>query len=358
MRFKHCCGNLTGTNNPDVDLKKNIKASIGSIDLFEREFSCKIATLPRNVMLLGWSAKRKLWFCAPETIIKNPTFNDRFPATLNFLTHQVIPRLSDQTFWTLLCLDDGWRERNTYSKHYHWVHPPNLNQENEWRGAPGEIPVLSENRRWIACYGAHLCDPSALLIPEAHYLSRNYYQELFANVHKCLVPWDKKMTHAIFCAGNHGERTNYFPPIPAERVHPRQYLEQLVETEGLPIHVYLNKKIPKEQQVKYKYILDIDGYARTWDAWAWKMQSGSTVLSANSPWESFFTRFFEEWVHYVPIANDFSDLSDKLEWCVENDAHCRMIAQQAQRRAQEVYSLEYVAQIVAQQLRDKEAITE
>jgi hypothetical protein len=51
-------------------------------------------------------------------------------------------------------------------------------------------------------------------------------------------------------------------------------------------------------------------------------------------------------------------LSDKLEWCVENDAHCRMIAQQAQRRAQEVYSLEYVAHIVAQQLRDKVAITE
>ncbi|WP_445083067.1 SEC-C metal-binding domain-containing protein [Candidatus Nitrotoga sp. BS] len=29
MRFKHCCGNLAGTNNPDIDLKKNIKASIG-----------------------------------------------------------------------------------------------------------------------------------------------------------------------------------------------------------------------------------------------------------------------------------------------------------------------------------------
>ena len=358
MRFKHCCGNLRATNSTDVDLTQAIKVSVGTVDLFEREFACKIATLPKNVMLLGWSAKAKSWLCAPETIIQNSTFNDRFPATLNFLTHHVMPRLPDQTFWTLLCLYDGWRERNTYSEHYHWVQPHDLAEEIEWRGAPGEIPILSQNRCWIACYGAHLGDPSALLLPEAHYLSRNHYQDLFANVRDHLVPWEEKLPHAVYCAGNHGERTNYFPPVPAERAHPRQYLEQLVVAEGLPIHVYLGNGIPLERQLKYKYILDVDGYVRTWDAWAWKMQSGSTVLSVNSPWESFFTRFFEEWVHYVPVANDFSDLGDKLAWCVGNDARCRLIAQQAQRRAQEVYSLDYVSHIVTQQLQHQTSISQ
>ncbi len=331
-------------------------ASIGPVDLFEREFSCEITTLPGNVMLLGWSAERKAWFCAPQTLVQNRVFSERIPAILSFLTHQVIPRLPSQSFWTFLCFDDAWRERNTFSANFHWVQPCDLTLEKEWRGAPGEIPLLSPDRRWIACFGAHVGDPSALLLPEAHYLSRNYYRDLFAQVHRHRVSWEEKLAQAVFCGGNHGECTNFFPPVPAERAHPRQYLEQLAASLDLPIHVYLNQGIPQEQQVRYKYILDIDGYARTWDAWAWKMQSGSTVLSVNSPWESFFTRFFEAWVHYVPIANDFSDLSDKLEWCVKNDADCRNIAQQAQRRAQEVYSPDHVARLLAQQLQDRGAV--
>mgnify|MGYP001036819352 CR=1 FL=1 len=81
------------------------------------------------------------------------------------------------------------------------------------------------------------------------------------------------------------------------------------------------------------------------------MLSGSTVLSVTSPWTSFFTRLFEAWNHYVPIANDFSDLADKLEWCRNNDVSCQKIAQQAQQRAREVYKPDYVARLTARDLR-------
>ena len=100
----------------------------------------------------------------------------------------------------------------------------------------------------------------------------------------------------------------------------------------------------------YRWILDVDGFARTWDAWAWKMASGSVVLSPASPWESTFTREFAPWEHYVPLANDFSDLAARLAWCREHDDECRRIAQAARARAIEVYEPASVAADLARRL--------
>lgn len=319
------------------------QVSATSIDQFESAFSCKITTLPKNVALVGWSAKQQVWTIAPDSVTRHPTFSYLAPATLHFLHHELLPRLGLRSFWTLYCFYDGWRERNTFSKNYRWVNPPKLDSAVEWRGAPGEIPMLSEQTFRIACYGAHRGDPSALLLPEAHYLARNHYIDLFGLIRQHSMAWHEKRPQAIFCAGNHGECSNYFPPFVTGRSHPRQYLQQLVESTGLPVKVHLGASIPQSEQLSYKYILDVDGYARTWDAWAWKMQSGSVVLSPDSPWESFFTRLFDPWVHFVPMANDFSDLSDKLAWCAAHDADCQQMAQQAKQRAQQVYALDYVA---------------
>jgi hypothetical protein len=111
----------------------------------------------------------------------------------------------------------------------------------------------------------------------------------------------------------------------------------------MPVDVHLGNEIPRSEQLKYKYILDVDGFARTWDAWAWKTRSGSVILSQDSLWDSFFTRLFQAWVHYVPIANDFSDLQEKLRWCTEHDSDCMHMAQESAHRAREAYSSANVA---------------
>jgi hypothetical protein len=165
------------------------------------------------------------------------------------------------------------------------------------------------------------------------------------------VPWEEKQARAAFCAGDHGDVANYFPPLVPERPHPRRYLKQIVEAAGLDVDVHLGKGVSLAQQLSHKWILDVDGFTRTWDAFAWKMQSGSVTLSTTSPWESFFTRLFEPWVHFVPIANDFADLAEKLDWCRAQDDECKQIAQRAQRRAESVYRPEYVARVVARQWR-------
>ncbi len=328
-----------------------IQTFLGSLDRFNSLFSSGITTLPKNVVAIGWSARERSWFCAPERVIENAAFKHRVPATLQFLSDYVLPRLADQSFWLLLCFYDGWRERMLYSPNYLWQHPGDLKQSQEWQGEPGSIPILSSTRRWIACYGAHHDDPSAVLLPEAHYLIQNQYGPLFATIRTGACPWSNKAAEAIYCGGDHGEIFNYFPPLIPERPHPRRYLALLAQESDLPIHVHLGGRISQQEQMRYKYIMDIDGYARTWDAWAWKMSSGSAVLSVASPWTSFFTQLFEAWTHYIPIANDYSDLAEKLKWCRNNDATCQQIATQAQQRAREVYKPDFVARLTARQLR-------
>lgn len=320
-----------------------------SVAQFTRKFACDIVTLPDNIVLLGWSDDEARWLCAPEGVARDWAFVTRVPATLAFLRQHVVPILPPGPFWSLLCFSDGWRERIAYSDTYRRVEASGLEGQREWQGAPGEIPVLSRERSWLACYGAHRHDPSALLLPDAHYLARQHFQPLFEEIRAQRIPWQDKRDRAIYCGGNHGECANYFPPMPAGRPHPRQYLHQLATAANLPIDVQLDQAVPLRPQLACKYILDADGYARTWDAWAWKMQSGSVVLSVDSPWQSFFTRAFEPWRHFVPVANDFADLGEKIDWCRQHDDQCRVMAEAAQRRAEEVYRVEQAARVVAEE---------
>ena len=320
-------------------------------DTFTRRFASDVATMPENLCLVGYSEDADVWFVAPEAVRENAAFLHRVPSTLRFLTYDVLPRLPGGSFWFVLCFYDGWRERIPYADAYAWVPPGDLDGCGEWQGAAGELPLLSDERRWLACYGAHRGDPSAVLLPEAHYHAGEAYAAMFAEVAAQGQPWEARQLRAVFCAGDHGSVANYFPPVVEGRPHPRRHLAEIAAAGALPIDVHLGHGVPRAQQMGYRWILDVDGFVRTWDAFAWKIRSGSVLLSPASPWESFFTRLFEPWTHFVPVANDFADLAERLEWCRANDYECRQIAQRARQRAEEVYRPEYVSRVVARQWR-------
>jgi hypothetical protein len=318
---------------------------------FAGQFACEVRTLPNNVVLAGWSAADGRWRISPAQAAGSSVFRDRVPPTLHFLSVQVLPRLPAQKFWFPLCFWDGWRERHAFSEDYRWVAAGNLDGVDEWRGGPGELPLLSTDRRAVFCYGAHRGDPSAFLLPEAHYLAHGHYAQLFGTVRAADLAWNDRRPRAVYCAGDHGETANYFPPAVSGRPHPRRYLRDLVASSGLEVDVRLGQAVPIAEQMTCKWILDVDGYARTWDAWAWKLYSGSVVLSVTSPWETFFTRLFTAWEHFVPVANDFSDLAARLDWCRRHDNQCRQIALRARSRAETVYRADFVAGSLAGQMR-------
>ena len=85
----------------------------------------------------------------------------------------------------------------------------------------------------------------------------------------------------------------------------------------------------------YKYSIDIDGHANAWGLLE-KLILGCCVLKVDTPFEQWFYPRLHAWEHYIPIAADLSDISEALQWCRRNDAHCQWIAANGVRLAASV----------------------
>ena len=98
--------------------------------------------------------------------------------------------------------------------------------------------------------------------------------------------------------------------------------------------------------IGYKYILDIDGNASTWDATAWKLNSGSVIFKVDGPWIQWFYSDFLAYVHYIPIKDDMSDLQEKYRWCEEHPEECEKIVENSKRLFQKVYRMSNIIKYI------------
>lgn len=290
-----------------------------SLEGFRQELGADVVALLPTMCLLGFSASLQRWLVS-GFLDGGGHGRERLDPLARFLECYVRPHIPARSFWFFFDHWDAWREAV----------------------GPEEIPTLSPSRRWVACYGARRSDPTALLVPEAHYLGGRYYRTLLARMTFERVRWGSKRARAIFAGGDHGPSAN--GPTPRRR------LRSAAEAGGLPVDVHLGQAVGRRRQMTYKYLLDVDGWVRTWDAWAWKLASGSVVLSPASDWTTFFTELFEPWEHFVPVAGDFSDLGERLEWCRQHDEECREIVRRARSRVQEVYRPAWAGKLLAQSL--------
>lgn len=298
---------------------------------------CDVVAVPRNIVLCAFLRGERRWIVAPVEHCAGDNFETRVPITLRWLDQSLEDGGGPPDGWFPLCSWDGWRERVRWSPDYRRVPPGDLAGRDEWRGAPGELPAWSAQRDWVACYAGQRGDPSARLLPEPYWLMLGGYARLFEEARAAARPWGAREPRAIFCGSDHGEAANLFAPPPSPDLHPRRLLRAVVDAGRLPVDVMLGGQVPMAAQLARRWILDVDGMVRTFDAFAWKLASGSLVLAQDSPWETWFTREFRPWEHYVPVANDFADLAARLDWCRDHDDECRRIAEAAAARAAEVY---------------------
>lgn len=87
-------------------------------------------------------------------------------------------------------------------------------------------------------------------------------------------------------------------------------------------------RVSVEEQLQYRYLLALDGYDSP-SSWYWMLNTNSLVMRQESPWQAFGDNFFEPWVHFVPIAQDGSDVSEKFLWCERHLAECARIVANA-----------------------------
>jgi hypothetical protein len=90
----------------------------------------------------------------------------------------------------------------------------------------------------------------------------------------------------------------------------------------------LVNKLSPEEQSRYKYIINIDGHSSAYRL-SLELSMGSVILLVDSDYFLWYRKKMTEYVHYVPVKRDLSDLVEKIEWCLNHDKECQEIAHNA-----------------------------
>lgn len=106
-----------------------------------------------------------------------------------------------------------------------------------------------------------------------------------------------------------------------------QYID-IIDSKSLPMR--LTKKMPIGQISNYKYVLSIEGNIAQFRL-TLELAYNSVILLVKSDYYIWYQPLLKEWVHYVPVKSDLSDLMDKIHWCRQNDSKCKIIASNAKR---------------------------
>jgi hypothetical protein len=79
---------------------------------------------------------------------------------------------------------------------------------------------------------------------------------------------------------------------------------------------------------KYSILIDIEGngYSGRLKHLLW---SHRPVLFVDRPYKEYFLIHLKEWIHYIPVKRDLSDLIEKTEWCLNNYDKALVIAENA-----------------------------
>lgn len=132
-------------------------------------------------------------------------------------------------------------------------------------------------------------------------------------------------------AGLTSFRPNKMPPITREpRDRPTVGLFEMPTSERIQAmsNVTVADKLSFVEQSKYKYILDVDGGLGS-SRRVGLLQSGSVPFFVESAYFGNFERKLVPWVHYVPVDEYMTDLSDKIAYLQAHDDHAQLIVKNA-----------------------------
>lgn len=168
------------------------------------------------------------------------------------------------------------------------------------------------------------------------------------------MPWEKKISKAFWRGGLQGYQYDYSPKgfndTPRGKLCYYSYLypdlldagtnysendrrvKRIIDT----LHYNPSKGFNLiTYQLRYKYLVEVDGHTCTYPGFQWRLLSNCTVLKQETENRMWYYFPLRPWVHYVPLKKDLSDLMEKICWCIENDDEARKIADQGRKFAKE-----------------------
>jgi hypothetical protein len=103
-----------------------------------------------------------------------------------------------------------------------------------------------------------------------------------------------------------------------------------------------------EEMLKSKYLISVDGNDVATNL-KWILYSNSVVIMPMPKYESWLMESkLVPYQHFVPVADDFSNLEEIYQWCLTHDETCEKIA---------LNGREYISQFLDEK-REQEIIVE
>jgi hypothetical protein len=246
-------------------------------------------------------------------------------------------------FYFLICALDGYLEGH-FPANRHLPYKPS--NPDEYRGKlqpyiPEDqdkdqyYPLLHKNST-ILGQCVHPDTAHTIAVPDRYYFCLNRYN-LYHAIHRG-VPFHQKKNQIVFAGNERGNPKNYTKRRDIQ-MNQREYFKSAHIAKD---NIHCPQQIQREEMINYKYILDIDGNASTWDATAWKLNSGSVIFKTDSNWVQWFYDDYKPWTHYIPVNDDFSDIQEKFKWCEEHQAECEEIVKNAKKLFHTIYRHENV----------------
>ena len=187
------------------------------------------------------------------------------------------------------------------------------------------------------------------LIPDAYYIESSGYADLYSFSLRS-PKWSRRSSEVVWRGSVTGQG-NVASPSDIPRVKLALACRDIVGVDVALTGVHETMKFPRHELTEFledehllstgwpirdfalhKFTLDIDGHANAWGLLE-KLIFGCCVLKVSSPFEQWFYPRLHPWEHYVPVSADLSDLSEAVQWCRDNDAHCEWIAANGARLA-------------------------
>lgn len=205
------------------------------------------------------------------------------------------------------------------------------------------VPLLAQVRQpWAS---------SALRVPHSHFLS-TWSRRMEYEVPVVDSPWEKKSERAVFRGAPGGPRPQFLAGA-AEAIDPKIIDARLV-TEDAEERRTIESLFPSlanaslwgqplslQQQLSFRYILDIDGGGGPSDRFLWSGLSESVPLRVASQFESWIGALVQPFEHFIPVREDGADLGERLAWILASEGEARRVALASRRLVQQKMGFEH-----------------
>jgi hypothetical protein len=259
----------------------------------------------------------------------------RWEPTVDYLAGQALrhPGFAGEYF---VCVYDGWREYSGFvpiaeRKCPDWLDIPDRDAflcpgdrgEPRFRHVSARPEVYPRLPRRVIAYNRHVDDDDVVLIPDAEYLATGF-RSFRRQVRAHDVAWLEKRPQAVWRGSRNVTVPSTYHDHGTGPKHPRDLAVEFGATYPDVLDASFERTTIADQ-LRYRYILDLDGAVSAWSATYWKLLSNSVMLKYRSHWEGWYHRDLKPWVHYVPFES-FHELPAVVGWCREHDDRCRSIA--------------------------------